>query len=228
MRVVTWNLHAGIGLDGRYDLGRIADVLRPLDADVVGLQEVDVRYSARSQHADMAADLAALLDRRVVFAPALTSSTGAYGLALLTREPVRSSRVHLLPSSTDAPYGEQRVCLEADVQRGADGLQVLVTHLQHRPPGDRDAQWEAVRALVRRPGVVLGDLNEEVAPLARRALLVDAGRPAGTTFRSDRPRRRIDAVLLTPDLSASRAQRLRSDASDHLPVVVDLQSPAGS
>lgn len=218
MRVVTWNLHAGVGLDGRYDLERIADVLRPLDADVIGLQEVDVRYAARSRHADMATELALLLDRSAAFAPALTSSTGAYGLALLTREPVRA-RVHLLPSSTGVPYGEQRVCLEAEV----DGLQVLVTHLQWRPAGDRDEQWEAVTRLVRRPGVVLGDLNEEVQPLARRALLVDAGRPAGTTFRSDKPNRRIDAVLLTPDLAASRAQRLRTDASDHLPVVVDVQ-----
>ena len=99
MRVVTWNLHAGVGLDGRYDLERIADVLRPLDADVVGLQEVDVRHSSRSRHADMATELAALLDRTAVFAPALTSSTGAYGLALLTRAPV-PSQVHLLPSST--------------------------------------------------------------------------------------------------------------------------------
>ncbi|PTX59986.1 hypothetical protein C8P63_110131 [Melghirimyces profundicolus] len=42
VRVMTYNIHAGIGSDGKYDLSRIAKVIEESNADVIGLQEVDV------------------------------------------------------------------------------------------------------------------------------------------------------------------------------------------
>ena len=43
MRLVlaTYNIHRCVGRDGRYDPGRIRDVVQELDADVIALQEVD-------------------------------------------------------------------------------------------------------------------------------------------------------------------------------------------
>ena len=41
LRVATYNVHGCIGLDRRYDPERVAAVLRELNADIIGLQEVD-------------------------------------------------------------------------------------------------------------------------------------------------------------------------------------------
>ena len=41
IRVVSYNIHRCVGMDGRQDPGRVAEVIRELDADIVGLQEVD-------------------------------------------------------------------------------------------------------------------------------------------------------------------------------------------
>ena len=47
LRVVSYNIHTGIGSDGRLDLARTAQTLEAVDADVIGLQEVDVHWAAR-------------------------------------------------------------------------------------------------------------------------------------------------------------------------------------
>ena len=40
-KVLTWNIQCGLGVDGRVDLVRIADVIRTMaDVDVICLQEV--------------------------------------------------------------------------------------------------------------------------------------------------------------------------------------------
>jgi len=54
MKVVTYNIQYGIGLDGRYDLGRIIDAVR--GADVIALQEV-TRNNPRNGNRDMVAEI---------------------------------------------------------------------------------------------------------------------------------------------------------------------------
>lgn len=49
LRVATYNIHAGAGMDGVFDLERQTDHLRALDADVIGLQEADAHWGARSE-----------------------------------------------------------------------------------------------------------------------------------------------------------------------------------
>ena len=48
LRVASFNIHHGVGLDGKLDLDRIAEVVRSTGAEVVGLQEVDRHLSVRS------------------------------------------------------------------------------------------------------------------------------------------------------------------------------------
>src|SRR3954470_16432851 len=69
LRVLTFNIHTGIGEDGRLDLARTAAAIHASGADIAGLQEVDVHWAARSGFADQAAELARMLDMRVFFAP---------------------------------------------------------------------------------------------------------------------------------------------------------------
>lgn len=101
IRVVSWNIHTGIGTDGQLDLSRTADTLAALDADVIGLQEVDVHWAARSEWRDQATDLARMLGMRVFFAPIYDLDPPApgeprrrYGLAVLSALPVVETENH--------------------------------------------------------------------------------------------------------------------------------------
>jgi endonuclease/exonuclease/phosphatase family metal-dependent hydrolase len=101
LRVVSYNMHTGIGADGRLDLERTASLLADLDADVIGLEEVDVHWSARSEWKDQARELADMLDMSVYFAPIYSldppeadAPRREYGLAVLTELPVVDTANH--------------------------------------------------------------------------------------------------------------------------------------
>src|SRR4051794_14746612 len=116
MRLATFNLMHGRSLDdGRVDAGRVATAIAALDADVLGLQEVD-RGQLRSGHADLtriAAD--AMGAAEVLFVPAVVGTPGEgfrvatdadqdgvdphYGIALISRFPVTEWRITRLPAA---------------------------------------------------------------------------------------------------------------------------------
>jgi endonuclease/exonuclease/phosphatase family metal-dependent hydrolase len=236
--VGTFNIHHGVDTKGRLDTAGTANAIASMAADVVGLQEVDRFWSARSAFADQALDLAHRLDMHMVFGAGLqrTGEPGQparqYGVALLSRWPISDARNTLLPCPRG---GEQRTLLEAELTVGGAALRCLITHLQHRSRTEREAQTTAISATVgdgRVPTVLLGDLNSrpgtpEVETLT--AHLVDAWLTAGVgdgfTYRSTKPVARIDYVLASPVIEIEHARVVGTDASDHLPVTADLRLP---
>lgn len=212
MRVMTYNVK---GLDIGVDA--VVEVVRDAAPDVLGLQE-----PPRGLHG--ARRLAELADRtglRVVLADRRSRTT-----ALLLRRgaPLDEARAQALPwRPGQVPRG---YCVAR-----TGGVTVVVVHL---PLGSRERLAQLDRVLhdvVRMPGpyVVLGDLNEEPGgPTWARLTsgLVDAVADPAPTFTARRPRRRLDAVLVSPGLrvvgSAVRRDDVTRRASDHLPVVVDL------
>jgi endonuclease/exonuclease/phosphatase family metal-dependent hydrolase len=247
VRLVTFNLHHGVGDDGRHDLVRVARLLDDADPDVICLQEVDRHFAERSEFVDQAVLLAQALDRELAWAPSVDKAPQGgrterrqYGNALLSRLPVRSSEVHPLPGS-----GEPRSALRARLQLAETELEVVTTHLSSRSPTDRAAQAAAIAGL-RQPGspptVVVGDLNADAgAPEldALRGRFADAWELAtdrsdqagrfslrggrGLTHPARRPRVRIDQVWVSPEVSVADARVLDGSAtSDHHPLLVDL------
>lgn len=225
MRLVSYNIRHGKALGGRVDLSRTASALRPLDADVLCLQEVDHHFGARSAFADQAGELGVLLDREVTFGWAMRRGGGArpreYGNAVLSRSAPTGQRVLPLPG---APGTEPRSLL---LLAFADGTTVGCTHLSFRSARGRAAQVDAILAALPEHGplAVAGDWNagpgaRELAALAGR--LRDAGGPA--TFPAAFPRRRLDQVWLR-GWRPVRVDAPRSWASDHRPLVVDLAAP---
>ena len=91
LRVASYNIHECVGGDGRRDPARVALVLREIDADVIGLQEVDARPSETSASMQMQY-LASTLHLHSVAGPTLQRGDGHYGNALLTRRPVLDVR----------------------------------------------------------------------------------------------------------------------------------------
>src|ERR1041385_7880792 len=75
LRIASYNVHGCRGSDGRKDASRIVEVIRELDCDTVGLQEVDYRLDY----------IAGRLGMQCVPGLTLVRHDGPYGNALLTR-----------------------------------------------------------------------------------------------------------------------------------------------
>jgi endonuclease/exonuclease/phosphatase family metal-dependent hydrolase len=239
LRVATFNIRHGVGLDGALDLARIAAVVERTGAEVVGLQEVDRHWSERSNFVDQATWLAQWLDMDVAFGANLDLDPrvpGAprrqYGTAILSTYKIRETTNTLLPRPLG---GEQRGLLEALIKVRGIPVRVFNTHLQHDSQVERLAQVDRIRqvlATAQESVVLLGDLNAtpdtpEIAGLTD--LLVDAWVTAGVgdgfTFDAATPHARIDYVMSSGDVVARTAAVVATDAADHLPVVVDLALP---
>ncbi len=85
LRVISYNIHAGIGLDKKKDLVRLAKIIRQYKPDYVGLQEVD-SMTRRSGGIDQAAELSKLTGMYALYAPAIPHQGGKYGIAALVKK----------------------------------------------------------------------------------------------------------------------------------------------
>jgi endonuclease/exonuclease/phosphatase family metal-dependent hydrolase len=239
IRVMSFNIHHGVGVDGRLDLQRVADVIKSEGADIVGLQEVDRHRSERSDFVDQAGWLARELNMHVVYGANLDNDPfnpgeprRQYGTAILSSKPILDWENTYLPRYEGH---EQRGLLRGRVVVRGVPLQVYNTHLQHNDAAERLEQAEAIKEIIGTPDdsvILLGDLNAtpeapEIATLLDR--LVDAWEQAGVgdgyTIPSEGPNRRIDYVLTSDDVVARAAAVVTSDASDHLPVHADVLLP---
>lgn len=251
MRVATFNiLHGRSLVDGRVDVDRFAAAISTLDADVVSLQEVD-RGQTRSLGADLtaiAADAIGAVGFR--FAAAMVGAPGSqwvaatgtepvgvpsYGVALLSRWPVRSWQVARLPAMPGrTPYiwpgrrrpslvrDEARVALVAEVAAPRGSLTVVGTHLSFL------AGWNVVQLrrlmaglrAVEGPMLLMGDLNMD-EPSAVRATRMQPLASA-PTFPAPAPQRQIDHVLGRRFRARSAGRAIELPLSDHRALVADL------
>lgn len=243
LTVASFNIHHGVGLDGRLDLDRTAEVIDRTGAAVVGLQEVDRHLSLRSGWIDQAGWLAERLGMDVVYGANIDldpddptdpdAPRRHYGNALLSAHAIRSWHNVPLPGSDGA---EPRGLLEAQVDVAGTTVTVGTTHLQNRSQSERFAQVERIVDVlvpvadrVPAPTLLLGDMNATPESPEVRALtevLVDTwaavGAGGGLTFDAATPHARIDYVLASPGVAPLSARVMPTDGSDHYPVVVEL------
>ncbi len=232
LRVLTYNIHHGEGVDGRLDVERIASLINEHQPDLVALQEVD-RGVARTQGRDLPAELSKLTGLHVVFGRNIDHQGGEYGNAILSRGPiVTSTNLHFRMLRD----GEQRGLLLAIVELHGERLVFMSTHLDFRPdPAERLSNVAEIQAATaRHPGqlvIVAGDFNDYPDGAVHRAMketFVEAwerrGQGDGFTYSSTAPESRIDYVHVRPagGWEVTRAEVLTSQASDHLPLLVEL------
>lgn len=231
VRLVSWNVHSCVGTDGILDVARVADVLEPLGADVIGLQEVD-RRTEPILDLDQLAYLSRRLDLHPIAGPNLIDHRGDFGNGLLAR---RVPRRHALVDLSVADR-EPRGAIDALYDFGGGVLRVVVTHLGLGRL-ERAQQIRTLRDHLRQPSeagavVLLGDLNEWRPGWLTRARLVPEPFDVASRLRtwpSRRPLLRLDRILASPrprrfesrTLGHATARR----ASDHLPLVADLEWP---
>lgn len=224
IRVAAYNVKHGLGMDSVIDLERIADVLRPLDADVVTLQEIDVG-AERSGGVDQARRLGELLGMTAHFGDFMPYQGGEYGMAVLSRLPVLGVENHRLPDGD-----EPRSALEVVVLPSVSGAPVSVVGIHfYRTPEERLAQADSLSALLedrRHPVILAGDFNSQRGDIVMRALdeaewfVVDKDGPPDT-FPSDAPAREIDFFMLRPGSAFEIVEHRvveETVASDHRPL----------
>lgn len=225
MRVMTYNIRGGWGMDGQWSTERIADVVLEQAPDIGCLQEVHQRLP-QSRFVDQPGRLQKALGLPVVFQANLRLGVGGYGLALVSRYPVNTVQNHLLPS-----VREQRGALEVSLTTPIGPLTVFCTHWGLNG-AERERQAARLAELVAAvPGSVLvcGDFNEGpdapgISALRSRTGLADADIDKNRlTYPADRPAARIDYVLYSLELTLQNVFPVTTLASDHLPLIADFQ-----
>jgi len=227
-RVVTYNIRAGLGLDGIQSIRRIAQTLAPLNADVVCLQEVD-QHVPRSWLANQPKYLSTRLGMQAVFQKNLSIGRGGFGNCVLVKPAALHCRHHPLPGT-----GEPRGVLEVTASLDGYEVGVFCTHLDIDRQ-ERVEQAKTVREIVHAasdPKILCGDMNDvpgsptlsallDEAVLRDTALEIDGG---SVYTLSDGTPRRIDFVLADFAFAVKDYELIDSPASDHRPVVVDLEA----
>jgi endonuclease/exonuclease/phosphatase family metal-dependent hydrolase len=232
LKVLTYNIHHGAGIDGVVDLERIAQVIEQSGAEVIGLQEVDNHWSERSHWMDQAAWLAARLKMHFAYAANLDlppvnpgEPRRQYGTAMLSRYPIKNFTNTLLPLY---PTGEQRGLAVATLKVRGENLRFANTHLSSNNKAERLEQARKVVELLsgsQQSTILVGDLNAspkkpEIKTLTAvwRDTWTEVGAGPGYTLEADKPTARIDFLLHTADLRPTSAKVPVTLASDHLPV----------
>lgn len=221
LRLATWNIHQGVGLDGQRDLERTAQVIRQINPDLIGLQEVDNHIEHGGSDLQR---LQGLTGMEVIAGPTMLRSTGDYGNALLTTLPVLAVERHDISVDKREPRGILIVHHDWSGVR----LQVAVSHLGLRAKERRYQVRRLIECLSRQdrqPLILMGDFNEWLfwgRPL--RWLHRHFGRfRSPATFPARWPLLRLDHILADPPEPLSSRRTFRSKlarvASDHLPVV---------
>lgn len=222
---MTWNIHGCIGTDGIFDPERTVDVINDWRPDVVALQEV-LSQRSRARGIDMFAFFRERFGGHAVEAKSISTRDFDYGHMLISRWPFLASQMHDI--SVDGR--EPRKVLEARIGTPAGPLHVLATHLGLKG-AERRRQFRALDVLIRQertlPQVLMGDLNEwnwRGAGYRMLSGIFEAGTPH-RTFPAGLPLLKLDRIWCRAGalLRSSRVARAARDASDHLPLIAEIE-----
>lgn len=226
LRFASYNIHKAVGLDRRRDPERIMAVLREIDADVIALQEADLRLGDRASVLPRT-----LIDDypwRVVPVAKRPRSIGWHGNALLVRRDMEI----LDSEALDLPTLEPRGAVCGDISVEGEELRVIGTHLDLSGLRRRDQVRSLLSFVDRcrgdRPTVILGDFNQwgratgAMREFGEDWQLLTPGR----SYPSRAPVAVLDRIATTRHWQCQdqRVHRsaLATVASDHLPIVAEL------
>jgi len=232
IRIMTYNIHVGVGMDKKLDLQRIADVINKERPDLVGLQEVD-RGVERTQRKDEIIELAQLTGMEYAFAHNLDYQGGQYGVTILSKFPIGTIDHRMYQNKREA---ERRGMIRIEVKIDAKPVNFVTTHLDYQYADGRLFEAEQMvqfLGTVKGPLVVVGDFNDEPTGSAYKLMLNQfddawlSGHPAadGFSYPADKPIKRIDYVFVRKSdrLKIKKAWVVETLASDHVPVVTEIE-----
>jgi endonuclease/exonuclease/phosphatase family metal-dependent hydrolase len=231
MRIVTYNIHKGRGLDGRVSTKRIAKVLAELDADIIALQEV---FAECDSHQGQVETLASELGLSAAFGCTRHHRKRPYGNAILTRWPILSS--HEMDISRIRR--ERRGCIRADLKTPFGTLHVFNIHMgtsyfERRHQVRSLLSSKQILEDLSGPRVLVGDFNEWIKGLTTRmlsekfeSLNLELHIRKRRSYPGLLPVFHLDHIYFERPLYVEKAElvrtRLSKIASDHVPLLASF------
>jgi endonuclease/exonuclease/phosphatase family metal-dependent hydrolase len=243
IRVLTYNIHHGEGIDGKVDVERIADVIIQSRADVVALQEVD-RWTERTKKIDILTALSDMTGLTYAFGKTGDHQAGESGNGVLTRFAILQERNNLIDAS---PMHEHRSLMELVLDVKGTEVALLNTQLDSQEnDSSRSADIEKILTAAKNyqpmPVILCGDFGD--VPSSRSIKKIGEQLPdcwsvsasgEGFTVPSSSPSKRVDYIfvsrtqkpvdskILQVSLTPVHASVVATSASDHLPLLVELK-----
>ena len=240
VRILSYNVHACVGMDGQLSPRRIARVIAQSETDIVCLQELDVLRN-RSGKVDQAHAIARELEMSHQFHPAWHLEEEQFGNAILTRFPMEVVRLQSLHHHRADRSRRSALSVRVMLSDGVF-LDVINTHLsiyhQEQKIQARQLLDQWVRpSIAQGPVVLCGDFNAGpgsathgmICQELRDVESFDSNRARRTLF-SPFPIARVDHAFVSRDLVCQRVEvidsRLAKMASDHLPLLFEIKVQA--
>ncbi|MES2980858.1 MAG: endonuclease/exonuclease/phosphatase family protein [Verrucomicrobiota bacterium] len=239
IRVMSYNIHSCIGMDGKVRPERVARVINRFDPDIVAVQEVDCNRMRSGGH-DQSQVIADHLGMHHVFLSMLERQAERYGIAIFSKYPIDVIKAASLKPAVRGRFREARGAIWVKLSTPECDLHFINTHLGL-------AEEDRLRQIQELLGpdwlgslpedarvVVCGDLNagpgsKTIAQLRSRLRDVQQELPdhmPQKTFTSVKPFRRIDHVFVSSHFRVEAVSVPRTAtstiASDHLPVCAEL------
>lgn len=248
IKILSYNIHYGVGMDSQKDLKRIADVINKLNPDIVGLQEVS--------DSSMTAILGELTKMNAVFGPSIEKETPNlyhlldipvpqsqlfYGDAILSKHPFEYVGNLSIPSASSSRY--EAMCTDVNLSGiyGEDThIRFINTHFDYLETiSSKVARKGAVEVIETAffdgsnalPAILTGDLNatpqsEPIELLQTRGWVTNISEKNLLTVPSVKPKKQIDYVMVRPKQKWRIIDVKVIDeplASDHLPILMTLE-----
>jgi endonuclease/exonuclease/phosphatase family metal-dependent hydrolase len=240
LRVMTYNVHSCVGIDGKLSPHRIARVIARYRPDVVALQEVDIGRP-RTRKTDQAHLIGQCLEMSYHFYPTIQIAEERYGDCILSRLPMRLVKMDVLPMLSDRRRLERRGAIWVAIELDGRTIQCVNTHLG-LSARERLRQMRTLlgddwlgRSNSTDPVILCGDFN--ASPLSSvwrlcsqrlRDVQVDVlDRAPRRTWFGHYPIARIDHVFVNSQIEVMRVDvgddYLARLASDHRPLFAELR-----
>ncbi|WP_255473494.1 endonuclease/exonuclease/phosphatase family protein [Planomicrobium sp. CPCC 101110] len=249
VKVMSFNIAHGLGMDGTVDLEKTASVIEDSCAGIIALQEVDRHFSARSSFVDQVDWLSRRLGMHAAFGATLDLEPEApdmprpqYGNAILSKYPIKYFENHLLRQViTPIGHNEQRGILKAVIEVKGSYISVYNTHLAFK-----DEELEvSINELLdiagndRFPRIIAGDFNAAPDHIQMKKMkkefsdvFLKMKRGDAYTYPASykneaagellKPVTRIDYIFMDDEFDVAQTAVMDTAVSDHLPILADL------
>lgn len=229
VRVMSYNIRHGLGMDDNIDLNRTISVIQEASPDILILNEVD-QGQWRTLFQMQAKEIAEALTMKYFFSP--TEGTTNYGNAVLSKMPIKDS------FGVDLPVVEEgireRGAAVIITTAGTKEIMVIGTHLGLGGSAQLKAELNAVHDIYKNhdyPTIIGGDFNKIFSQISTTdpALTRDlksVNNEIGLnlkTYPADAPKKQIDYILASSEFQTEGASVKSSQASDHLPIITELE-----